>query len=96
MVRVTGTVTGPPGVPAGMEAGLKTQAAVASNPEQAKVTVSAKLVAPPAGVTWKEYPVPGTPASTVAVVAPVLTRVKSGTVTVTVAEDEVLFAFVPT
>jgi hypothetical protein len=96
MVRVTGTVTGPPGVPAAIEAGLNTQTIVGSRPGQLKLTVAAKLLAPPAGVTLNEYPIPGTPASTVAVVTPVLTSAKSGTVTVTVAVDEVPFAFVPT
>jgi hypothetical protein len=85
MVRVTGTVTGPPGVPAAMDAGLNTQTIVGSSPGQLKLTVAAKLLAPPAGVTLNEYPVPGTPASTVVVVTPVLASVKSGETTVTLA-----------
>jgi hypothetical protein len=82
MVRLTVCV---PDVPAAIEVGEKTQVLVGSIPAHENVTAAVNVPAGTVGATVKEYPVAGMPAKTVAAVVPLLTRLKSGAMTLTVA-----------
>jgi hypothetical protein len=93
MVRATVCV---PEVPAAIDGGLNTHPIVASSPEQANVTVAAKLGPNVTGVTVNVYPVADKPANTVGEVLLLFATAKSGAMTFTITGAEVEEAKIPT